>query len=108
MALDLSHIELKKPQTKQTWSGVEVVDYLATLFDIPKSGPYGYSSWLRRVKNANLSLFQAQKVASIMRERESWLKSKGETLHRGKWWFNRFRYDFKDMGVDSWISKNSY
>lgn len=99
-----------KPTTKakQTWSGVEVVDYLQTQFDIPILGPFGYSSWLRRVKTASISLHHAQKLIGIMVEREKWLqKEKGEKLHRGKWMFNQFRHDIKTLGIDKFISKNS-
>lgn len=97
-----------REQSKQTWSGVEVVDYFKTQFDIPDDGPFGYTAWLRRVKNASLSLVQAQKLISIMKDKEAWLeREKGEKLHRGKWVFNRFRYEIKEMGVDKYISSQS-
>lgn len=100
------HFGVKK-KTAQTWSGVEVVDYFKTLFDIPDNGAYGYSSWLRRVKNASMSLEQAKQVAEIMKARERWVKqTTGEAMHRGRWMFNRFRYDFREMSVDKFISKN--
>lgn len=95
-----------QPTTKASWSGVEVVDYLKTLFDIPNTGPYGYTAWLRRVKNASISLEQAKKVVDIMYSRERWVQSKGGSLHRGKWMMNRFK-EFKEISVDKWISKNS-
>lgn len=109
MALDFSHIHQRiNTPTKQTWSGVEVVDYLKTQFEIPDDGAFGYTSWLRRVKKVEMSLEQAKRVVEIMKSREKWLmKEKGEKLHRGKWMFNRFRYDFKEMTIDKFISKNS-
>lgn len=95
-------------RTSQTWSGVEVVDYFKTQFDIPDTGPFGYTSWLRRVKNASLSLEQAKKLVDIMKGKEAWLeREKGEKLHRGKWVFNRFRYEIKEMGVDKYIASQS-
>lgn len=108
--MDFSHLpkmEVKK-KTKQTWYGVEVVDYFRTQFDIPEDGAYGYSAWLQKVKNASVSIVQAKKLVEIMKGKERWLRdTKGEELHRGKWMFNRFRYEIKEKGVDKYISSQS-
>ena len=94
-----------KPTTKATWSGVEVVDYFREHFEIPDTGSYGYSSWLRRVKTAEISIFHAKELISIMKEKERFIRqSTGEQMHRGKWMFNRFRYEIKEKGIDKYIS----
>ena len=106
MSMDkFAHIQLKKKKTKQTNKWVEVVDLFKTLFEILDKGAYGYSSWLKRVKVAEMTLYQAEKVAAIMVSDEAYiLKTKGEKMHRGKWMFNRFRYEFKKRGVDGYLS----
>lgn len=97
-----------KPTTKQTWEGVEVVDYFKTHFDIPESGPWGYSSWLRRVKQHHITMHHAKKLVAIMLAKEVWLlAARGEKLERGKWMFNRFKVEIKEKGVDRFISANS-
>ena len=109
MALDLSaqRARIAKPKSKETWSGVEVVDYFAKCFDVPKHGPWGYSAWLRRVKETQLTIHQAKQLVQIMEERAAWLATKGEKLQKGQWMFNRFRKEIKVMGVDKFISAKS-
>jgi hypothetical protein len=111
MPLKFDHIKAAlaaPPKTKQTWSGVEVVDHFKAFFDIPETGPWGYPAWLRHIKANSVTIHQAKQLTRIMSEREAWLlKNKGEQLHRGKWMFNRFRKEIKEMGVDKFISANS-
>lgn len=104
VGLDMSRFQVAK--SKETWEGVQIVDYFATQFEIPATGHYGYTSWLRRVKGMNLH--QAKRLVEIMEDTEQWLlKTKGEKMHRGKWMFNRFRYEIKEKGVDKYIASKS-
>lgn len=97
--------ERQDEHSKETWEGVTVVNFFKEYFPIPDKGPYGYTSWLRRVKSAGVKMYHAQKLVEIMRAREAWLlREKGEILHRGKWMFNRFRYEIKEQGIDRYIS----
>ena len=97
-----------KPKSKCTWEGPEVVDYFKTYFDVPEAGPWGYSAWLRRVKQYRVTIHHAKKLVAIMLAKEKWLhEAKGEKLERGKWMFNRFKTDIKEQGVDRFISANS-
>ena len=98
--------QLNHPK-KCTWEGVEIVDMLAKQFHIPAKGAYGYTHWLRLVKDSNINLYQAEKVISIMERREKWLYSNYQKhLQRDKWWFNRLNRDFKKKSIDHWIAKN--
>lgn len=94
----------RKPTTKATWEGPEVVDYFKKYFDIPEKGSFGYGSWLRRIKKENINEYHAKQLIEIMLGVEGWLKAKGQTLHRGKWMFNRFRYEIKEKGIDKYIA----
>ena len=106
LSFDFSRFET--PTTKATWSGVEVADYFKKYFEIADSGAFGYSSWLRRIKKENVNKYQAEKLIEIMLGVEKWLKtSEGEDLERGKWMFNRFRYEIKQKGIDKYISSKS-
>jgi len=106
--LDFSRFQKPAKPVKQTWSGVEVADYFKQYFDIPDTGAFGYSSWLRRIKKEKVSLDQAKRIIEIMLGVEAWLlKDKGEKLHRGKWMFNRFRFEIKEKGVDKFIASKS-
>ena len=103
-SFDFSRFE-KPVKVKQTWEGVDVVDFFKEYFDISDKGAFGYSSWLKRVKDAKVKMYHAKELVKIMENTEQWLKkSKGETMHRGKWMFNRFRYDIKEKGIDKYIS----
>lgn len=103
IVLDMSRYTT--PKSKQTWSGVDVADYFKKYFDIPNTGAFGYSSWLRRIKIAGVKQYHAEKLVMIMQNREKWLKeTKNETMHRGKWMFNRFRFEIKEVGIDKYIS----
>lgn len=107
--LDFSHIQANlQKKSKQTWQGVEVVDYFKRYLDIPDKGKFGYTYWLRLVKDNGVTIYHAPKLMEIMLKREDWLlKEKKEKLPREKWLFNRFRYDIKEKGVDKFISSNS-
>lgn len=96
------------PKSKATWSGVEVVDYFKKYFEIEDKGAFGYSSWLRRVKQEDINQYHAEKLIEIMLGVEKWLKdSQDKKLERGKWMFNRFRYEIREKGVDRYIASKS-